>query len=72
MNWISVKDELPAEDRIVMVYDKHAREFREDALVLRAGPELCWEWARLNKDVTYWAPRPKVPQAPRKKRVKNE
>ena len=70
MKWISVKDHLPDECCLVLVYDKRLKEHRIDYLIIyeKHYPDfpLPYIWAHQLvtdfENVDYWMPLPEPPK----------
>jgi len=55
--WISVKDRLPEEDILVLVFIPYWRKISTD----RLGKDGCWRGA-FGEAITHWMPLPEPPQ----------
>ena len=66
MNWISVKDRLPEDERTVLVYynfgDKCKISFYETLAYYAFDPEPHWQHEGTGLKVTHWMPLPEPPE----------
>ncbi len=59
MEWISVKDRLPEDNRRVLVYSPEMKNADIGSIAIQWG----WTCSRKHKDVSHWMPLPELPKA---------
>ena len=68
MEWISVKDHLPEEGKVVLRYGNNIEKYEVDYIVTFDEREPSYIWAGVLVDdylkVTHWMPLPEPPKEP--------